>query len=91
MRLQVGAVDHQPPERPGLGSQACEDPVEHTQPAPAHEAVVQLLVRLIGERCVALLQPVPDDIDDPADHPPVVHARNLARQREVRRRPTQLR
>lgn len=45
MRLQVGGIDHDPLGLGTLTGQGHKDPVEHTQPAPAHEPLVERLVR----------------------------------------------
>ena len=43
MRFDVSAIDHQPLRDIRLGDQGHEDPVEHAEAAPAHEAVVERL------------------------------------------------
>jgi hypothetical protein len=53
MRLEVRGIDHQPVRGVAARRQFGEDPVEHTEPAPAGEAVVDRLVRLAGRRRVA--------------------------------------
>jgi hypothetical protein len=40
VRLEVGAVDHQPFRHAGLRHQGVEDAVEHAEPAPADEAII---------------------------------------------------
>jgi hypothetical protein len=59
MRLEVGGVDHQPVRLGAFACQFGEDPVEHTQPAPADEAVVDRLVRAVGVRRIAPAQAIP--------------------------------
>jgi hypothetical protein len=39
---------------------------------------------------IAAAQPVPDDEDDPANHPPVINSGNTMRQREKRLDPAHL-
>jgi hypothetical protein len=43
MGLQMGRIDHQLIGLPALGSQGSEDLVEHPEPAPSDEAVVDRL------------------------------------------------
>jgi hypothetical protein len=47
MRLQGRGVDHDPLRLAALLGQRGEDLVEHAQPAPADEAIVDRLVRAI--------------------------------------------
>src|SRR5664279_1126789 len=47
--------------------------VEHAKTAPAHEPIVDRLVRTVFARSIAPPQPVPDDEDDPANHPSVIN------------------
>ena len=54
----------------------------HTEPAPAHETIVEGLVWAVAGRCIAPPQAMADNMDDAADHPPVVHAQDAMRQRE---------
>ena len=82
MRLQVRGVDHDPVWFPGLPGQFDKDAVEHTQPAPADEAVVDRLVRAIGSGCIAPPQTVLDDEDDRGHYQPVINAWNSMRSRE---------
>ena len=53
------------------GGQVIEEAVEHSGQAPAHEAVVQHLVRSIDLRRIPPYQAVPDDINNTADDPPI--------------------
>lgn len=91
MRLQMGRVDHQPLRRAALARQFGEDVVEHAKPAPAHEPVVDGLVRTILTRRIAPAQPIPDDKDNAADHPPVINPRNPMRQWKIGFDPAHLR
>jgi secreted protein with Ig-like and vWFA domain len=72
------------------GRQRREDPVEHAEPTPADEAVVDRLVRTLGSRRVAPAQAVADHENDPAHDPPVIDTRNSVRQRKERLDPTHL-
>jgi hypothetical protein len=91
MRLQVGCIDHQLVRLPALRRERCEDLVEHAEPAPADEAVVDRLRRPILNRRVAPPQAVPDGEDDAADDPPIIDPRNIVRQRKMRLDPAHLR
>jgi transposase len=62
--------------RSGLAGQFGEYLVEHPETAPAHEPVVDRLVRTIITRCVTPAQPVLDDEDNPADHSAVINPRD---------------
>ena len=59
--------------------------------APAHEPIVDRLVRTVFARSIAPPQPVPDDEDDPANHPSVINSGNTMRQWEKRLDPAHLR
>src|SRR5665648_263975 len=84
MSFQMGRVDHQPARLASLARQFGENLVEHTKTAPAHEPIVDRLVRTVLARSIAPPQPVPDDEDDPANHPSVINSGNAMRQREKR-------
>src|SRR4051812_19752659 len=77
--------------RAAFGRERGEDLVEHAQPAPAHEPVVDRLVRTVFAWRVAPTQAVPDYEDDAADHPPVIDPRYPVRQWEIRLNPAHLR
>ena len=84
MRLQMGGIDHKPGWFAGLMRQLGENLVEDAEAAPAHEPIVDRLVWAIVARCITSTQTVPDDEDDPTDHPPIVNPRNPVRQRKIR-------
>ena len=90
MRLEVGCVDHDPVRLAAAACQSLEDAVEHAQPAPSNEPVVQRLVRPVRRRRIAPAQAVADDEDDAAQHTTVVHAGHAVRQRTIRLEPTKL-
>src|SRR6476661_7020378 len=83
MRLQMRRIDHQPRRLAGLACQFGEYLVEHPETAPAHEPVIDRLVRTIFAWCIAPAQPVPDDEDNPAYHSPVVNSRDPVLQRKI--------
>src|SRR3984893_3250339 len=56
----------------------------HAEATPADEPIVERLVRSVTARRVFPLQAMANHIDDPADHPPVIHTRQPARAREER-------
>lgn len=91
MSLEVRAVDHDDIAiRPGAGK-LDKDPGEHTQARPAHEPVVERLRRPVDARSVLPLQPILLDVDDPAQHPPVIYARLASGSRKERPQPIHLR
>jgi hypothetical protein len=77
--LEVGRVDHQLIGLAALTRQGGEEFVEHPQPAPADEAIIDRLVRTIVLRRIAPAQTVPDDKDDPRDHLAVINPGNPMR------------
>ena len=85
MSLQVCRVDHHTLGLGALARKSREDLVEHAEPAPADEAIVERLVRAVRLRGVLPLQPIADHVHDPAHHAPVVDPRHPVRQRKVRR------
>ena len=84
-------IDHQARWLTGLARQFGEDLVEYAEAAPAHEPIVDGLVRAIAGRRIAPAQTVFDDEDDAADDPSVVNPRNPVRQRKIRFDPAHLR
>ena len=93
MRLQVRRINHHRSRRGARIGQGRKDPIKHARLRPAHETVVECLVRPKDRRCILAHQPVADhvvrrEIDPldrflvlltPADHPPVIDTRNAAR------------
>lgn len=67
-----------------MRGQGGEDASEHGEPAPAHEAIIERLVRAVARRSVLPLQPVANDADDAADDPPIVHPLEAALARKER-------
>ncbi len=67
-------VDHQTVGWTLHPRQFTEDRVEYSRSAPAYEAVAQRVVGPIGLRRILLLKAVPNDIDDPADHPRIINS-----------------
>ena len=82
MRLKMRAVDHHAVGRAALGRKVGEDSVEDTHAGPANEPVVERLMGAIDRGRIPPSQTIPDHMDYPADHTPVVHARNATRPRE---------
>lgn len=76
MRLEMRRVAHDPVGRADSASQFGEDAVKDPEPAPAHEPVVNRLVRAIPLGRIAPHQTVLDAIDDARDNPAVVHPWN---------------
>src|SRR5665647_1850882 len=90
MGFEMGRLGDQPARLASLARQLGENLVEQAKTAPAPKPVVACLVRTVVPRSIAPPQPVPDDEDNPADHPPVINSGNAMRQREKRFDPTHL-
>jgi hypothetical protein len=82
MRLKMRAVDHHAIGRAALGRKVSDDSVEDTHAGPANESVVKRLVGGLDCGRIPPSQTISDYIDYPANHAPVVHARNATRPRE---------
>src|SRR5690606_26961829 len=89
--FQVGRIDHQLVGLAALRREGREDPVENAEPAPADEAIVDRLRWTILGRRIAPSQAVPDDENDAAYNPTVIHPWYAVRQREIRLDPAHLR
>ena len=76
MRLEMRRVDNQQVRLSALCSQRRKDAVEHPEPAPADEAAVNRLARTVILGRIASAQAVPDDEDDPDDHPTIISPRH---------------
>lgn len=72
----MGRIDHQLVLLSTLGSQRGKDLVEHAQPTPADEPIVDRLVRPILARCIALIKVIADQEDNPADDPSIFDPRH---------------
>ena len=84
MRLKMRAVDHHAVGRAALGRKVGEDSVEDTHAGPANEPVVERLMGAIDCGRIPPSQTIPDHMDYPADHTPVVHTRNATRKGSMR-------
>lgn len=62
-----------------LGRKVGEDSVEDTHAGPANEPVVERLVGAIDRGRIPPSQTISNHMDYPADHTPVVQARNATR------------
>jgi hypothetical protein len=82
MRRKMRAVDHHAVGRAALGRKVGEDSVEDTHARPANEPVVESLVGAINRGRIPPSQTMPDHMNYPTDHTPVVPARNATRPRE---------
>ena len=78
-------VDHDALGPWPLAGERRENAIKDAEPAPAHEAIVERLVRPVTLGRVLPLQAVADHIDDAADDAPVIDARHAMRQRKKRR------
>ena len=74
-----------------LRCEAGEDHLEHSQPAPADETVLDRLVWAIILGRVAPAQTVADHEDAPADRSPIINSWHPVRQRNIRLDPAHLR
>ena len=90
MGFEVRRVDHEPVWFAALSRQGCENPVEHTHPATAHEAIIKRLVRPVRLGRVFPRQSVPDHINDPADNAPVINPFHAMRKRKIGLHPIEL-
>src|ERR1035438_1610128 len=91
MGFKMGRVDHQPARLTSLARQLGENLVEHAKTAPAHEPVVDGLVRAVVTRSITPAQSIPDDKDDSADNQPIIHPWNAMRERKIWLDPAHLR
>ena len=82
MRLKMRAVDYHAVGRAALGPQGWRRFGRNTHAGPANEPVVERLMGAIDRGRIPPSQTIPDHMDYPADHTPVVHARNATRPRE---------
>ena len=83
MCLWMRRVDHRRPTRGGLRGRSREDAVEDAGLAPAHEPIVERLVRIVAGRRVATHRAGEDDVDDARDNASVInpgHVPHLARE-----------
>jgi hypothetical protein len=92
MSLQMGGIDHQLIGVAALGRQPREDTIKHADPASAHKAIVNRLVRPVLRRRIAPSQALlPDSEDNAPDNPPVIDPRHPVRQRKIGLDPAHLR
>ena len=91
MRLEMGGIDHQKIGLPGPAREGGEDAVEHAEPAPTDEAIVERLVRTIVRWRIAPAHAGADHVHDATENTSVVHAGDAVRQRKVRFDPRHLR
>jgi len=79
MRLDVRAVEQDLGGRTASRSQGGERRLPHAFLTPAHEPVIQRLVRALVDRRVLPPAARFQDMDDTADHPSVIDPRHAAR------------
>lgn len=70
---EAGGIDHQPLQCTRAGGMIRERAQEHTEPPPTDDRVVERPVRTVGVWRLLPPRTVPDDMDDAADHPPIIH------------------
>ena len=78
MNAHHGTIDHLDIAVVGLGNRV-HDAVPHARLAPANEAIVAGRVRTVAFRQVAPRRTRTQHPENPAQHPPVVNARNATR------------
>src|SRR5258707_15140762 len=92
MRLDMGGVDRpSPTPDAALPCQSLEDREPDTLLAPAVVAIVDRRVGSVGHRAVAPAGPGSQHMDDPADHPTIIHPMRSTpalRQQRLDLRPT---
>ena len=81
MRLEMGRVDHEPLGLAGFACPLRESLVEHAKTAPAHEPIIDRLVRPVVAERIAPAQAILDDEDNPRNDPPVINSGVPVRQR----------
>jgi hypothetical protein len=74
MDFQMGGIDHQLLWLTAFSDQSGQNPVEHTKPAPANEAITDRLVRTIYLQRITLPRPIVQNKDDAAYNQPVIDA-----------------
>lgn len=81
--FQIGGIAHH--SLPGLGApgQIAEDHVETLGPSPGHKAIVQRLVQTMRCRRILPLQASSNHVNDPTDHPSIIHTRLPLRRRKM--------
>lgn len=72
MRLKMCAVDHHALGWDALGRKVGEDSIEDTHAGPANEPVVECLVGAIDRGRIPPSQIIPNYMDYPLNHTPVV-------------------
>ena len=78
MGTNCGGIDEQLRRRPNRIGQGMEYLAPDTLASPALEAVVERLPRAVDGRGIDPASTALDDMDDAADHAPVIHARLAA-------------
>ena len=86
MGLHRRTVDQDLRWRASCRCQNIEDIDPNAFRSPSDEPVVERLMGAIDRGRIPPSQTIPDHMDYPADHTPVVHARNATRPREKGRR-----
>lgn len=78
MNLDAAAVDEQPIWRIAGTCQCAEDAFSNAVLGPANEAVAERLLRPIHIRAVSPAPSAAQRMDDPAQHPAIIHPRLAA-------------
>jgi hypothetical protein len=94
MDLDAGAVDEQPVRRVLGAGQGAEDVFPYPALGPAHEAVVERLLRTVDARAIGPPAATTQGVDDPAQHPTIIHpllAAHVGRQQRLDPSPLRIR
>jgi hypothetical protein len=77
-------VDHQAVRRTFFLDQRRENLVEYTHAGPTYEPVIQRFMWPVDLGRIPPAQPIPDHMDDAADHFPIIHPRHTVGQGKIR-------
>ena len=94
MDLDAGAVDEQPVRRVLGAGQGAENVFPYPALGPAHEAVVERLLRTVDARAIGPPAAATQGVDDPAQHPTIIHpllAAHVGRQQRLDPSPLRIR
>jgi hypothetical protein len=84
MGFEMRGIDHQPLGRFLFASQFHKDAFEYAHLAPAHETVIQRLVRPVLLGGILPLQAILYHVINPAEYPLIVNVRNYMGQGEIK-------
>ena len=94
MDLDTGAIDEQPVGRILGAGQGAEDVLPYPSLCPAHEAIVERLLRAVDPRTIGPTAAAAKGVHDPAQHATIIHpflAAHICRQQRFDPRPLRIR